>query len=285
MFSSRKFFLLAFLLASLCVFAQDNPLEKNEQDKIYTPDKNSIFSNGATGSSDNSSHPESEIHNAIKFNPTLLLLRNITAFYYERSITNGLTVQGGFGVCNNSDKIMQVGVAGDILLSQPKSTIRPDEIMSKGRFLSGTMVSASLRIYYSNYYNYYESFNSGYFEVGLRAYSNKFTLDNNVPVIYNGNSSYPLYPYTTGGTVLFNNTLFFFNYGYELCTSGKIKTTHDFYIGFGIKSTSFDKFIPQQEYIPDQQGQQQLVYVNVKYGRESFMMPAILFGYVFGFGW
>ena len=283
MFLKIKYFFFLFFISSLCAFSQDNPLEKNEQDKIYTPDKNSIFYNGGNNSSDRTID-ESEIHNAVKFNPGLLV-RSVAAVFYERNITNGITVQGGLGSCYNMDKLMAVGVDADLGLSNTKSTLPLSEIITTGRFVSGgnLFTAASVRFFYENYYTSYESFNSGYFEIGLKFYSNNIRVDDNTSAYYLNNNNYNL---TTGGLVTIRNAVYQITYGYELYTRGKVKTTHDFYIGLGVRNTSYNLFKLEDMYLTNQQGQSQLVAVNVKSTqRESTVLPAFMLGYVFGFGW
>ena len=154
-----------------------------------------------------------------------------------------------------------------------------------GRFVSGgnLFTAASVRFFYENYYTSYESFNSGYFEIGLKFYSNNIRVDDNTSAYYLNNNNYNL---TTGGLVTIRNAMYQITYGYELYTRGKVKTTHDFYIGLGVRNTSYNLFKLEDMYLTNQQGQSQLVAVNVKSTqRESTVLPAFMLGYVFGFGW
>ena len=73
---------------------------------------------------------------------------------------------------------------------------------------------------------------------------------------------------------------FYMTYGYQFCTSGHIKTTHDFYIGAGIRSIKYDSFVEEQPYVG---GQQVTQYVNSG-NRVSALLPSMVAGYVFGFG-
>ena len=285
MSATLKYFFIFFSLFSLSAFAQENPLEKNEQDKIYTPDKNSIFFHGGNNSSDRTID-ESEIHNAIKFNPGLLV-RSTAAIFYERNITNGITFSGGLGSCYNLDRVMALGVTAEFNLSDPQSTLPLATILTPGyaQYVKGgnIFMAASFRFYYENYYTSYESFNSGYFEIGLRYYTNHMNVDDNTSSYYTNNYNYGL---TTGGVVAIRNAVYQISYGYELYTSGKVKTTHDFYIGVGIRNTSYNLFTQEERYLVNQYSQAQLVPISVMSSqRESALMPAFVFGYVFGFGW
>lgn len=72
---------MILLLVGKVAFAQEKVGTPNDLDKMYTPDKTSVFNaDGTNTSSQNSSF---DIKNAIKYNP-FLLTRGTVAFFYER---------------------------------------------------------------------------------------------------------------------------------------------------------------------------------------------------------
>jgi len=253
--------------------AQTQP--PNELDKQFTPDANSIFnSSGKNGKVKGGGHSV-EIQNAIKFNP-LLIPRSIFALFYERKIIDGLSLTGGLGFCYNTDKISGFFNSEDFTLGFGNTDkLSFSGILSNSTFDGGgPFLSAGVRIYTGGYFSAADNFNSGYFEINYRFTSVNLRLN---PTI---NSNDKL---AGDGTVNIRNSGFNLIYGYQLSTEGSIKTTHDFYLGTGIKSVRYDEFTrtlvdPNNGYSPSYY---QCSPTGAKISQIRFMIIA---GYAFGIG-
>ncbi len=291
-----SFSLVALLVCSMKLsLAQEDLGQANELDKMYVPDKNSIFNSDAkTNSSGNDDSSPIDIKNNISFNPTLLS-RSVLALFYERFFGDQYSIKGGLGVCYEIDKIQSiaydVGFAGEFF-SEPTSTVSITRIMQEGIFQAPRLYSSiSVRVHWDSFFG--GSWNP-YFEIN--AQQSFYTLKMNASSI-NYNEIYSNYNYgnsnNTSGLignrtdVSIRNTSINLIYGTQFVTSGKIKTTHDFFIGIGGKKTSYNQFQTGLKTISDPTKTRQDLTIQVeesKYGRESVLIPSVLLGYSFGFG-
>lgn len=279
MFSKTKYFFFLFFLSSLCAFSQENPLEKNEQDKLYTPDKNSIFNNTKDGSSEGKREGgEMDINNSVKFNVSLLT-RGIAGFFWERKIgTSNVTFQPGLGWCFGKDFFMRVGDAFSKEISESSSGNSASfyVLYDVGTVANITpFLSGSIRFYTGNYYAYSETFQSGYFEISTRFNTSTLMIKVNAP------NSYDNYYFPETSTAYIRSFSFLAIYGTEFCTEGKIKTTHEFYFGAGARTISYTKYSMEDRII---NFQTVTAYVKSA-GRVQSIFPAFVIGYAFGFGW
>ena len=275
-------FFSLFLSALSYSFAQNS----NDLDKQYTPDKSSIFNNEGSSSSQgkNKNTNDVDISNAIKFNFGLLV-RNTAGLYWERKVSDRFTIQPGIGLCYGKDKLMQeIGGSMDMTpQNQRTNTVPFGSLLSQGN-LTGVNIFTSLacRIYFGNYYYGGETFQGGYLEINVR-YSSM-----NVDIPTTGSSATNGYaggaPYYIPGlpTVNFRTVSYYLTYGYQLCTTGKIKTTHDFYFGFGFRSVKYDSYILENT---SNQYTGTADYTYISSGtRATALIPSLVAGYVLGFG-
>jgi hypothetical protein len=222
--------------------AQTTPaVPGNELDKMYTPDKNSIFNRGeGSNASKSEDSPDIEFKNSIKFN-VALLIRNTAAFFYERALSDVISIQVGLGNCYDKDPILTFSSASEMNLTEPNSTIRLYTIMDLGNVTSSGMFgSFSLKFYFSNYYNSNTVLDGGYFELGLRRSNLSLTIPSTPP-------PYSVdYPILYQSSVQFRSMSYYISWGYTFFTRGKIKTTHDFYGAIGIRNVYYSAFTSQE---------------------------------------
>src|ERR1700741_5381486 len=169
-------FLFQITLISIAQEKEIKPGKPNELDKLYTPDKNSSTpSNGSTSSGSWAGKA-----NFAKFNFGLLA-RSTCAFFYERKITDGISLQGGLGYVYGSDKAQVFLTDGEsIYLNDTKSSISLGTIIYHGTFKSGgPFLSAAVRFYYSGLYSnwfYNSGDRSSYLELGMRYYGQHYSF-------------------------------------------------------------------------------------------------------------
>jgi len=266
-----KLSLISLLIcASFTGFAQKKQeAQPNDMDEMYVPPKNSIFNPGDGAGSTSGT----DKLNAVKFNP-LLLTRSIGAVFYERWLTDGISVQAGLGMTYNKDRIMGIGSSGEFTLSDNStSTLTIGQIMDQGvTDRKKLYASLGFRFFWGGYYDA-----NNYFELGVRYYANSLLIEDG-PDSYN--------PGLTVGTpeVTVKNTSFNMVFGHQVYTDGKVSTAHDFYFGFGIRSTSYDVFKSERRTIIDSSGYSTEQDVHSKtFIRETILAPSLIMGYAFGF--
>lgn len=262
----RSLTILVLLFISHFLNAQEKPGTPNELDKLFIPDKNSLF-NSESKTNEENSLPASDIKNVIKFN-VAMLPRSIAAFYYQRRLTDQISLQGGLGICFNKDRIFSVvsGFSGDFSSS---TAIDLEDMMANGQFSRNSLfTSFSFRL---NWVSYFEWNASPYFEINTRYYSNKLKLDKFVDDRH-GFSETP--------ETIVRNTSFNLIYGLQYITEGKIKTSHDFYWGIGMRNTSFDTFTSSEI---TTSGPNYILYTKDP-ERSKRLAPSFIMGYAFGIG-
>ncbi|MDP2385864.1 MAG: hypothetical protein Q8M29_05815 [Bacteroidota bacterium] len=271
--------ILLFFLFTIVGLAQEKeikPGKPNELDKQYTPDKNS--SSVSNGSSSGGTWAGKS--NFVKFN-FALLARSTFAVFYERKITDGISLQGGLGYCYNKDKAQILFSDGEsIYLSDNKSSIQLSEIMYKGTFKHGAnpFLSASVRFSYNGLYSgwggYMNEDRNSYIELGMRYYSHHYNLTS-----LNNND----YEKVSGGSNLgIRNTCYMITWGYQIETDSKLVTSHEFYTGFGIRRSNYNEFISSQTQDPITSA---TIITHTKSSvRETAVSPIVTIGYVLGFG-
>jgi hypothetical protein len=287
---NRAIKLVAIVLVFLqkLAFAQEaTPGLPNELDKMFVPDKNSIFYSGPGAASSGNSSSPIEIKNTITFNPTLLIRRSVGLFY-EHWFSEKFSVKGGLGFCYNVDRIQAItysmGIAQQAFSPARSSTVSIAKIMEDGVFEGPRLYSSvSLRLHW-------DSFFGGDWNPFLEANSQQHSNTLKMP---SENVNYYNY-YDHSGLIIVNEPVvhvrtFSLNliYGSQFVTSGKVKTTHEFFFGMGLKNASYEVFRSSSQTLKDPEliGDPIKIQVQEKtLERENILIPSLLMGYVFGFG-
>jgi hypothetical protein len=260
-------YILLLCSSSLLLKAQEPlPGQPNDLDKIYVPDKGSIFSSDAK-KDDKSSYSVGDVKHIIKLNLTMFP-RSIAAVYYERRFTDQVALQGGLGLTFDKDRIMGAtsGIADDF--SNNESAIKLSEMMEYGVSNgNGLFASLSFRLNWDSYY-YWDVI--PYFEVNTRYYSNKLNINKLEYGTIDGSAS-----------VKIKNISYNLIYGVEFLTEGKIRTAHDFYMGIGLRNTSYDKFTSVQS--QNSTGPDYPIYTKTSQRTKSYA-PMFIMGYALGIG-
>ncbi|MFL5753197.1 MAG: hypothetical protein ACJ76F_07315 [Bacteroidia bacterium] len=274
------YLILFFLSLALFSFSQEEkPGKPNDLDKQYTPDKNSILGSSKASSSNSGGGSGGDIQNIVKFN-FALLARSTFAVFYERRIVEGFSVQGGVGYCYNKDRAQYFLSQGeDIPLSETSTSLSMGRIIKNGSYKPGfnPFMAVAIRFHFTGLYSYGYYGGGGdarnsYFELGARLNVNRYDVSRmntaNEKII--------------GDTkVNIRNMCYTMTYGYLFETDTKLVTTHEFYTGFGIRKSTYDKFSSEQVNSP--LGGYSLQHTKTG-GKESLFTPMFMVGYVLGFG-
>lgn len=250
--------------------AQESPGTPNELDNQYVPDKNSIFNSDAKGGEEGVSSAI-DVKNIIKLNATMLP-RGIFALYYQKGITDQISLEGGLGACFNKDRVFGFVSGISDGFSGNSQVVELNTIMRYGE-LKGTSLfySLSFRVSWDSYYDNV----TPYFSLNTRYYTNKLLLSqiNDYQTDFERLDGTP--------EVIIRNTSFNIIYGYQYITDGKIRTTHDYYFGLGMRNTSFDEFISTR--ITPSSGDDYTLYSKTS-DRLKVFAPSFIVGYAFGIG-
>ena len=298
--------ILGILALPVIIYAQQNDqkLPTNELDQQYIPNKNSILNSGKDGLESSKNRDDISIKNAIQFNPGLLIRKQF-ALFYERGLNSNISLQAGLGTVFGIDPIMAVVSQVDINTSNTPSAgvggnsnvINLSQILQSASIQQGAnpFISVNFKFYTGTYggiwsnfgygnnrTNYSEAFEGGYFQLGIRFYSMNVIMD--AQTFNNTNSDYYL---ATNTSVNVRSTYYTMTYGRQITTSGKLKTTHDFYAGAGVRVSSYDGFDTRTETVQTGNIYNPTATENVLFKsstRQGGYFFAFLFGYVFGFG-
>jgi hypothetical protein len=267
-----------FLTSSVLAQSSGPP---NDLDNNYVPAKSSILGKSVDSkySKGVQAREDAAFHNAIEFNPGILV-RNIFAMQYEHKFNDVLAVHGGLGYVFGRDGLQNTLFSEGPIFGNAtgnQSSINLSDILNYAKFTGPDVYfSLALRVYFErthidNYYNSY-NYNSGvlsYLELGYRNFGNTFLLSN---------STQSALVVDKDSKIGISNSIFYFTYGIHLQTSGHIISTHHFYSGFGIRSTTYDGF--KQTAYTGYNGN----YVNSLSGiRYNTLNPTFLIGYELGF--
>ncbi|MFI5150560.1 MAG: hypothetical protein ACHQRM_12555 [Bacteroidia bacterium] len=267
----------AFFFALSGITRAQNPAGvPNDQDKNFVPDKNSIFNaEGKTGSKESHAAVQ-EIHEVIEMNP-FLFVRNIFALQYEHKFFEMLGVQGGLGVCYGKDYMQTF--AGDVFSGSSSTGVDDKTILNKGTFKGPNLyLSAAVRLYFNTYSRYTYEERTGYLEMGVRHYKNSMLISDTTSIVSGGGQGGIIRGKPTADVV---TNLFYMNYGYHFATEGKIRTTHKFYFGFGLRNSKWDSFDSYQGYNPGTYNNQTYYVKNPTVTKTSMNFIA-QFGYELG---
>lgn len=270
------------LMAGVRTTAQ-NSGPPNDLDKNYVPDKASLFNESNPGNVSGKSGAPVDYHNVIEWTPGLIF-RNIFALHYERKLTRFFSVQGALGAVFGKDRMQQIeNPTGDFFSgtnSQTGSSVPLGTMLSQGTFVGpNVFLGVAARLYFSGWSNYasrYENYSENriYIDFGIRHYGNTITVSST--------------PNNSGGaeisgtpTVNIRSTMYYLNWGYHLETEGKIVTTHNFFMGVGLRNSSYEAF--KSTNVTGAYGNTTTIN-SVTTTRESITLPTIHFGYELGFG-
>ncbi len=222
--------------------SQNAPGLPNDQDKNYVPDKTSIFnSDGKNGTKERTSN-NSEIHDLIELNP-FMLARNIFALQYEHKFGDMFGVQGGLGYCYGKDYMQTIIPTWE---DNGGSNIDDATLLTKGVYKGSSLyLSLAARLYFNSYNRYSGDENTGYLEMGIRHYKNSMLMSDSTAITTGGGQGGYIHGAPTADIV---TNLYYLNYGYHFATDGKIRTTHHFYFGFGIRNSTYNQFDSYQAY-------------------------------------
>lgn len=259
-----------FIIFCKGLLAQQKPV--NELDNLYTPPDNSVFDGNGNTAAAVASRDPSETTLAVKFNPTLLI-RQAAAIWSEYRISERMSLSGGLGYCYRKDPVLAgVSALGMDFDSDSKSALSLGEIMQEGIYRPGTNIFLSFasRVYNNDYYDHHF-----YYEMGARFYVNTLQIS--------GSTSKLQYPVKDEPVTKIKSWVFSTVYGIQFISSGKIQTVHDFYLGGGFRSTSFNIF-DREEINTMVNGYPARNYVYVMSGlRDHALTPVIMAGYALGF--
>jgi hypothetical protein len=281
-FSVKCCLTTVILIKAVFLSAQVQPVtpgSPNDLDNKFTPAKSTVFNASDSYSSGSGSGGES-FKNVIKNNISLWP-RGIAAFGYERFLTDEISMEGWLGVAYKKDQIFTAfGSAADESFGDSQSDIRLEPIYNCGKQTGSSLYyGASVKFHYSGWW-YFTDVDFAFLELGVRSYSNKLNIAS-----FSSNSNYNYYnaPIVGSAAVKVQHINYILNYGIRLTTEGKIKTSHEFYVGAGIRSSTYDSFTRtenQNNYpypnSPDTYSK------NGTQARETFFM--FLVGYELGFG-
>ena len=253
--------------------SQEKKSPPNSLDEKFSPDKNSVFNiKNSSGSGNESSQPDCA--NIIKFNPALLI-RKTAAVFYERRFNDAISLQGGLGFCYGIDPLNRIAsIAGDMMLQYSgTSAISYGTMLEVGKNSGlGLFLSAGPRFQYTSWY--FES-NNSYIEFNYRFNSNKISL-----VDY-ANSNVNNFIISGSREVITRSSWFNIIWGTRFTTDGKIKTSHEFYYGMGIRKSTYDLFTSS----PLTSNNYNTKYIYSPTGeRGSVFNFSFLLGYAFGIG-
>ncbi len=260
-------FLLFLLLSSHFAFAQVN---SNELDNLYTPSNSSVLN--SANSSSSSSYSTDRPSYCFKISP-FIIARGIASLQFEKKVNDFFALKAGLGYNFANDMFLRIGLSGPYSTDTEESSIYLSTIFDETDVIrkSSVYLSASAKFYFEGGSWYTASltdlifssldWDESYIELNFRYQRNSFVL----PAL-----SFNLaadQPYS------FNNNMFNFIYGHSYSTSGKVKTTHEVYTGFGLRFLNYKNF----EYNG--------VYNVLTEKSGQFFSPSILLGYNFGIGW
>jgi hypothetical protein len=252
---------------------QVKPGKPNELDKQYNPGNSSSLQGGS--STDDGGGPSTEVKNIVKLNFGLFV-RNTFAVHYQRRITDDFSVQGGIGYCYGTDRAYLLTDGDDFSLTETKSDLRLGAIVKNGSFRQGAnpFLAASVRFNFNGWYSSYYGSGDGnsYIDLGIRYVGQHYFINK---LSDNSGTIAP-------SSVAVRNTWYTLIYGYQVEAGRKLITTHEFYVGGGIRKSTFDAFQMNQIQNPYTYSYD---YQYSKSGsRDKMFSIAVVIGYVLGFG-
>ncbi len=265
--NSLGLFLLFLLATFQYAFAQVN---SNELDNIYTPSNNSVLN--SANSSASSSYDSDRPNYCFKLSP-FIFARGVSSLQFEKKINSFFALNTGLGFNFANDMFLLIGLESPYSTDTEESSISLSSYFDQNRAKrkSSIYLSASAKFYFEGDSWYTASlmdlifssldWDESYIELNYRYQRNSFML----PAEY--------FDLAADQAYSFNNNMFNFIYGHSYTTSGKVKTTHEVYTGFGLRFVNYKNFAYDG-------------VNNVLTGKNGqFFTPSILLGYNFGIGW
>jgi hypothetical protein len=266
--------LLTFIFFINLCSAQE-PGRPNELDKLYTPLGNQV--NTSSGKKSSSSSSFDGTGTFIKINPALLL-RNTWAVGVEQYLGDYISLQANIGYQYGRDYISEFSAYMSLNpFDKKSSSIELPNIYSIGAFHSGGLfLAAAAKVVFNP-----GDYGSLYGEFGVRRNSTSIMVNQQT-----ASGHYMDYYIKGNNYVNLQHTMFYLNYGYQFITEGRIKTSHELYLGFGANATSYNVFESNKIQV-DRYGYGFLSEVENHYAtgrRENHWNMTFLAGYVFGIG-
>lgn len=275
MIKSYLKFLLFICLFSIQAYSQKKDIQSgdpNDLDQKYIPDKNSILNSVNSSSSSSRGGRTELVKNIFKIN-LALLGRSAATVFWEHPFGKVVSVEAGLGLCYNRDYMQSVfsGAFADAFAGGTSTTQRYvtlPTMLTSSTYVGGPSIflSGGVKLYFSD-----DAPEGSYFQFNMRYYANNLQLNEQGSATINGNSGFTV-----------KNLGFNIIYGYQVIGGGKnVCLVNDFYMGFGLRKTSYDGFTIatgtnnfgslQTYWIPDGTTQ-------------SALAPVFLIGYCLGFG-
>jgi hypothetical protein len=211
----------------------------NDLDKSYSPVE-SIFSSGKASKKNRNKFGSTDISYGLKFMPAELIRGNLV-FENEINLPNSsvnITCALGYNIMESF--VEKNGF--DLLSGSSSSYLSPEDAVNNGVYQSGgPFISIGFKAYTNDLWNYNifysdgDPFNGLYYFLRYERYNYNYLL---APIIKN-------YPVNGDRNFKITNNHVNYGLGYSAVTSGNIKTIHDFYIGFGLKLSSYTNYKPQ----------------------------------------
>lgn len=214
-------------------------------------------------------------NNVVKFDPTMLI-RNIVFFGYDHYFLNDLAISIGAGYAYEFDPLLRINPSSTAIFGAVDveryfdfSTL----VNIKKKFNTGFSLQLAGRRYFEKDDDYLPG---GYAELGYKFYYYDFSFSANDF-------------FNSTGFILKNNqpiriasSVLSASYGYQIHTTGKIKTAHDFVFGIGYRLSAINE-ITQTDYI-NYIGGSATKEATVYESKISFGGFVFNFSYTIGFG-
>lgn len=265
-----RFLKLIFIVALLFIGFKGQsqvivPEKDNEFDKKYTPGQNSIFNNLNKKKSESNSG-DIEIKNSIKFCPTMIFRQKV-GFFYEREILKGIAINFGLGKAFGEDVFEQLFLSTFSELYTPNTITAGDLLVNATHDGGSPFIQSGLRLYYSG-----NIFEDGYVEISHRFEKMDYILDPKVDG----------YRVEGSRNISFKMNAFSFGFGHTFVGGSKNNITHDLFVNFGMKLYTYPQY--DRIEISNPFGSSETVYRRTSFELSARILPAINFGYAFGFG-
>ncbi|MEI7595958.1 MAG: hypothetical protein WCK02_09440 [Bacteroidota bacterium] len=244
-------------------FGQIN--SQNPLDNQYTPPSNCVLGSSQTLANRPSSSSECN-SNAIRFNASSLVRSNLM-FMYEKKLAENLSVTGSFGISTGFDNVLLFLLEDDAILQNHSETIDYYLLMSESRFKNGYLGQLSIRIYRDIDYDFLRYFDFCFASSRRNIEFPEFGP--NQPIIAESDKIVVNSLYGTIGNQ--------WNVG-----TGKVKFSHEFSVGFGVKTINTKFYEETYKY----NGSSEEFYAYTTNGeRLTKLYPYFSFTYCFGIGW
>ena len=250
--------------------------QNNDLDDQYTPKGNTVLDGTSKKNSSSSDRNSDYPVNIIKFIP-FSIARSIIAVHYERNLFESVSIVGGLGFNYNIDPMFKL--FGSEIDFDRISSNRTEHVSLADIYKNSTFDGPSPYFFVAPKFIWDSYWNEGYsyIELAYKHYGNNLT--------YSTSTNYSSSNYTTinvSESINVSQNYFLINWGHQFFTRGKIATCHEFYVGFGIRTSKYDPINIIQTSNPNN-GNSTTSYVK---GSTRATSTGIVFniGYAFGIG-